>query len=83
MPVETNIVIVQVQTGLTSPQVMGALAEVDIRCFTFGDDKLRLVTHLDFNDDHLRAFEERVKKITMAGLEISANTNSGRLAGSY
>jgi threonine aldolase len=65
LPVETNIVIIQLNDGLNSADVVNALREQQILCFGFGPDKVRLVTHLDFNDDHLNAFSERVMKIDM------------------
>lgn len=45
--VETNIVIFQLTPGLPSATAVHALAQKGIKCFAFGPDKLRFVTHLD------------------------------------
>ncbi len=65
MPVETNIVIVKLQDTIHSAQVIAAMREQNIFCFGFGDDKVRLVTHLDFHDTHLNEFEERIKRLSI------------------
>jgi threonine aldolase len=80
LPVDTNIVIAQMAEGIHSSAVMTALAEADIRCFTFGDDKIRMVTHLDFTADHLRAFEAQIAQVTKTKIGEAAGK---RLAGMY
>lgn len=65
LPVETNIVIVKVKDGYKARDIADALAKNDIHCFTFGDDKLRLVTHLDFTEAHLAAFEKQVQNLDL------------------
>lgn len=79
-PVDTNIVIAEVAEGLNSAMVMQALADLDIKCFTFGNDKLRLVTHLDFGDDHLREFGIRIRTIFKSKLAAASPV---RKAGMY
>ncbi len=80
MPIDTNIVIVQVDDELTSADALGALSLNDIKCFTFGNDKLRFVTHLDFTDEHLNAFENQIA--TVDPFE-ARKTFTGRLPGMY
>lgn len=80
MPIDTNIVIVQVDDALTSGDGMQALSLNDIKCFTFGSDKLRFVTHLDFNDDHFIAFEQQLQKVDPFE---TRKTATGRLPGMY
>lgn len=80
MPVDTNIVIIQVNEQLESGAVMQALAEAGIRCFTFGPDKLRMVTHLDFTDELLAAFETNVKKVSLQNIK---ETSRERMPGMY
>jgi threonine aldolase len=79
MPVDTNIVIAKVADGLTSSEALLALAEQDIKCFTFGKDKFRMVTHLDFSDDHMRLFEEKIKNVN----PFVQKTSKVRLQGMY
>jgi threonine aldolase len=80
MPIDTNIVIAEMAPGIPSAAVMVALAKEDIRCFTFGSDKVRLVAHLDIHDEHLTAFQERVQRITQSKLEEASKE---RLPGMY
>ncbi len=53
LPVETNIVIFQLANGLLSADYVEILKQKGILAATFGKDKVRLVTHLDFRDEHL------------------------------
>jgi threonine aldolase len=78
MPIDTNIVIAEVDKAFNSSEALVALANADIKCFTFGSDKLRLVTHLDFTDDHLQVFLKKIKEV-----EVSKTGNDKRLAGMY
>jgi len=63
MPVETNIVIFTVADGLTSDEMVQKLAKQDIKCFTFGPDKIRMVTHLDLTDDHYNELLKRLSSV--------------------
>lgn len=80
LPVETNIVIAKMAGGIHSSAAMSALGSAGIRCFTFGDDKIRMVTHLDFTEKHLIAFREKIKGITKKRIGEAAGE---RLAGMY
>lgn len=60
LPVYTNIVIFQLAEGLLATDYVQKLNEKGIRCAPFGKDKVRMVTHLDFNDDHLTELEKRL-----------------------
>jgi threonine aldolase len=80
LPIDTNIVIAEMAEGIPSSAVMVALAKEDIKCFTFGNDKIRLVTHLDIHDNHVAAFGERVSRITRTTLEEASKE---RLPGMY
>jgi threonine aldolase len=80
MPIDSNIVIAEMADGIPSSAVMLALARENIKCFTFGDDKIRLVAHLDINDEHIAALEQRVQTITRAKLDEAALV---RLPGMY
>lgn len=80
MPIDTNIVIAEMLPGIPSAAVMTALAKENIQCFTFGNDKIRLVAHLDIHDEHVSAFRERVQLITQSKLEEASKE---RLPGMY
>jgi threonine aldolase len=58
LPVETNIVIFQLKGGLLAIDYVEKLKQKGILAATFGKDKVRFVTHLDFTDAHLEAFEK-------------------------
>lgn len=78
MPIETNIVIAQIRSPHTSAQAMLALADRGIKCFTFGADKIRLVTHLDIREEDVEAITKILPEI-----ELSSGVNENRLAGMY
>ena len=52
-PVETNIVIALLSGGRPATDLVAALQDAGILCSAFGPDKVRWVTHLDFNDADL------------------------------
>ena len=80
MPIDTNIVIAEMTEGIPSGSVMVAFAKEGIQCFTFGNDKIRLVAHLDIHDEHIQAFRERVQRITLSSLQEASKE---RLPGMY
>lgn len=51
MPVETNIVVIELQAGTTANELLGKLREKGILASVFGPSTVRLVTHLDIDDD--------------------------------
>jgi threonine aldolase len=53
MPVETNIVIFRLYEGLAVTDMLNKLKEKGILAVGFGARDIRLVTHLDFDDDQL------------------------------
>jgi threonine aldolase len=61
-PVVTNIVIARMQ-GISPEDFLSKLADKGIKAVKFGKDQVRFVTHLDFNDEMLGFFGERVKEI--------------------
>ncbi len=64
-PVETNIVIVQLKEGLKTTEVLDKMLSEGILAVPFGDDEIRLVTHLDVS---LRDIDEVVDKLTQMSL---------------
>ena len=62
-PVETNIVIFELQDGLTSDDYAQKMKEAGILAVPFGSTQIRLVTHLDFDDTSLKAFALAIEKV--------------------
>lgn len=56
LPVETNIIIFNLKTGITAEGFVLNLKEKGVRCFSTGKQQIRFVTHLDVK-------EEMVEKI--------------------
>jgi threonine aldolase len=48
MPVDTNIVIIELANGIVAASAVEQLAVQGVKCFAFGADKIRWVTHLDY-----------------------------------
>jgi len=63
LPVETNIVIFRLADTMPSEIFMATLAENDIYVVPFGKQTIRMVTHLDFGDEHLEIFEGIIGKL--------------------
>jgi len=59
-PVDTNIVIIRLNSSISEAKYVQNLAEAGIRAVTFGKGLVRFVTHLDFTDDHLTEMQSRV-----------------------
>ena len=62
LPVSTNIVILELQDGLSSTSKVAELKEKGIYCAPFGPTYVRFVTHLGFDDRALQAFSERISE---------------------
>ncbi len=60
-PVETNIVIAQVK-DISENEIVAKLADNGILAVTFGPKLIRFVTHLNFEDSQLLAFEDYLKQ---------------------
>lgn len=63
-PVQTNIVIARLK-NTTPAEMLVKLAEKDIRAVKFGKDQIRFVTHLDFTDEHLEAFQKIINSMNI------------------
>lgn len=50
MPVDTNIVIFDLNNGITAEEFIAAMAAKQIKVVAFGKYTIRMVTHLDFTD---------------------------------
>lgn len=62
LPVTTNIIIFSLKSPLTSQEFLTKLAAKGVRGIGFGNNKVRLVTHLDFDD----AMLEKTLKVLKA-----------------
>jgi threonine aldolase len=51
MPVETNIIIFELNSGLPAPDLVTKLKEHDILAYAISPNKIRLVVHLDITDE--------------------------------
>lgn len=65
MPVETNIVIVELVGGITSEQLCATLKAESVLALPFGPDKVRFVTHYDFGELQLAHFKAVATQITV------------------
>jgi threonine aldolase len=63
MPIDTNIVIFEIDTTLIATDFVNQLQQVGIKASPFGKHQVRLVTHLDFGDDELQACADALKKL--------------------
>lgn len=64
MPVDTNIIIFEVDLPLTPEIVLAELAINGVKAVKFGAQQIRMVTHLDFTDDHLDKTISVLNKVT-------------------
>ncbi|TLV00901.1 threonine aldolase family protein [Dyadobacter luticola] len=60
-PVDTNIVILRLNQGISEAEYVAKLAESGILGITFGKGLVRFITHLDFTDDHLEEMQKILK----------------------
>lgn len=64
MPVDSNIIIFTVMDHLTPEIVLSRLAEHEIKAIKFGTQEIRMVTHLDFDDNMLEKTIATIKKLS-------------------
>tara|TARA_R110002074_G_scaffold58187_4_gene142765 strand:- start:2925 stop:3950 length:1026 start_codon:yes stop_codon:yes gene_type:complete len=60
-PVETNIIIFYVRDEMNPDTFISKMSEKNILLTPMGDGKIRIVTHLDFNDDMLEILLKELK----------------------
>jgi threonine aldolase len=65
-PIETNIVIFELPPEILATELIAALAEKEIYGGTSGKHLIRFVTHLDFTDNHLFEFEQRLRSVSVS-----------------
>ena len=63
MPVETNIVIFDLDLRITTKEFLDKLASKGIIAYPFGPKSIRFVSHLDINDKHMEHLEKSLKNI--------------------
>ncbi|MBX7126379.1 MAG: threonine aldolase [Cyclobacteriaceae bacterium] len=64
LPVRTNIVIFELEASVPVAPMLKWLEEHGVRAIGFGHQTIRLVTHLDFNDDMLQHTTDTLKKLS-------------------
>ena len=64
MPAETNIVVTRLHESYPLQQFIDRLIEKDIKTVAFGHQAVRMVTHLDFNDDQLDYVCNELRKLS-------------------
>jgi threonine aldolase len=68
-PIETNIIIIELIHEILADEFIAKMANQDIHCVKFGKHLVRFVTHLDFTDDHLTEFENKIKSINLDNIK--------------
>ncbi len=63
--VETNIIIFEINCNYSSEIFINKLQKKGVKLIGMGDNKLRLVTHLDYSDNHHEAFLDILSKVTL------------------
>lgn len=67
-PIDTNIVIFNLEDDLDEGVFLRAMSDQGILMITMGQGKLRLVTHLDFNDEMLEIVVNELEELEKKGL---------------
>lgn len=65
MPVDTNIVIFELDSRITPQQFLAKIGDHDMKALAFGPSQVRLVTHLDFSDMMLEKAVSVFNKISI------------------
>ena len=65
-PVETNIIIFELKSEVDEKRFVNELAQKNIKIIGMGGGKLRIVTHLDYNDDMHDFFITKLKNLSIA-----------------
>lgn len=66
MPVETNIIIFKLKNEMPAEQFTGQLKKAGILAIPIGKNQVRMVTHLDLNDEMLETVVTALKKMEMS-----------------
>jgi threonine aldolase len=61
--IETNIVIFELNKEINEVSFINKLNELNIKLISMGSNKLRLVTHLNYNNDHHEYFISSIKSL--------------------
>lgn len=63
LPVETNIIIFSLNASMSAEKFTNALKKDNIHVSSMGNNALRIVTHLDFDDKMLKVVEATLRKL--------------------
>ena len=64
MPVDTNIIIFKLRSGITAEKFLNKIGEHQLKALPFSQTEIRLVTHLDFDDRMLEKTVDVFKKLS-------------------
>jgi threonine aldolase len=64
-PIQTNIIIFYVNDKVSETEFVNVLKEKEILIISMGNDKLRMVTHLDFTDEMLKMVLKEIENLKM------------------
>lgn len=60
LPIESNIVIFELNEAITSKEYVENLSQKGIKCIAFGPQLVRMVTHLNFTDEDLNFLNDNL-----------------------
>ena len=63
LPVETNIVIVEIKAPCTAKAIAAALREKEILAIAISATQVRLVTHLDISDEMIKRTSKIIREM--------------------
>ncbi len=62
-PIDTNIIIFEPEEKISPVDFVSMMSSKDVHLVTFGKGLVRMVTHLDFGDEHLDCLDKVLKRI--------------------
>ncbi len=71
-PVETNIILFDLEGGLSSASFLASLAKAGVRASAFGPQTIRMVTHLDFTTSMLEKVTNVLEQLTFPEAILSS-----------
>jgi threonine aldolase len=62
-PVDTNIIIFSVNDGVDVKAFLNSLADIGVLALGFGGNSIRMVTHLEINDEMINFLSDKIKNM--------------------
>jgi threonine aldolase len=63
LPIETNIIIFELDNSTTAPALVSKLRELDVLAYAIGPDRIRLVLHLDITHEMVKRTVEIIEEL--------------------